>query len=147
MSSSILKTPCGADNAAPAFGARWAVRVFASYMYMYLLIYLSTGCLGIGGKRVLHRRTLASRIIFPAKRLNFAQQNHIFETNNRYCGALTGTAADPKETFLGAHTSHVSNWVRNGQIRKAWKTKHDGKQKGTTEKHIIAEGCSCLGYI
>ena len=57
-----------------------------------------------------------------------------------YCRALTGTAADPKETFLGAHTSHVSNWVRNGQVRKAWKTKHDGKQKGTTEKHIIAEG-------
>ena len=23
-----------------------------------------------------------------------------------------------KETFLGAHTSYVSNWVRSGQVRK-----------------------------
>ena len=35
-----------------------------------------------------------------------------------YCRALTGTAADPKETFLGAHTSYVSNWVRSGQVRE-----------------------------
>ena len=44
-----------------------------------------------------------------------------------YCRALTVTAADPKETFLGAHTSYVSNWVRSGQVRKVLLSPQSGR--------------------